>query len=101
MKDSIKKPKYKVVLEVLTQKWESQGQTLLKALEGLKLTWDQIKGKGILTVYKGSKKHEHLMTMPLIRKILANKIVKAYWAKNLEYLLDGDNKTNIPERLNK
>jgi len=41
------------------------------------------------------------MTMPLIRKILANKIVKAYWAKNLEYLLDGDNKTNIPERLNK
>ena len=93
--------KYKVVLKVLGERWEAKGETMLEALQNLKLSWEQIKGKGTLTVYKGNKKHEHLMNMSLIRKILSNKIVKIYWVKNLEKLLDWGSKTNIPEKLDK
>ena len=69
---------------------------MLKALENLKPSWEEIKSKGTMTVYKGSKKHEHLMTRPLIRRILGNKITKIQWAKNLEFLMKDGPDSNIP-----
>ncbi len=91
--------KYKLVLKVLGKRWESQGNSLLKALQNLKPTWDQIKGKGILEVYvSGMKKHERLFTMSVIRKIISNKVVTQHWAKNLEFLIQEKNQTNIPEK---
>jgi len=95
MKDLIKtkKKKYKVVLKVLGKRWESKGETLLEALQDLKLTWEQIKGKGTLNIYvNGKKKHEHLFTMVIIRRILSNKIIKTHWAKSLEFLIQEDKK---------
>ena len=94
-KSKEKKLKYKVVLKVLSQRWERQGETILKALQNLNLSWEQIKGKGTLTIYKGTKKHEHLMPMFRIRRMLSNKIVMIHWAKNLDKLLDWDNKSNL------
>ena len=94
----MKQQKYKVVLEVLGEEWKSHGTSILKALQNLKPRYDEIKGKGMLNVFiDGKLKHEHLITMPKIRRILTNKIIKAHWAKNLEYLIKGDNKTNLPK----
>ncbi len=60
------------------------------AFQNLNLSWEQIKGKGILKIYKGNKTHEHLMPLFRLRRIFANKIVMLHWAKNLEQLLDWD-----------
>jgi hypothetical protein len=86
---------YTVTLEILGKKYESKGETVLEALENLNLSWEQIKGKGVLTVSRGRDKHEHLFNMFRIRKIVANRIIRQHWAKTLEYFLENKIKSNI------
>ena len=74
---------------------------MLQALENLSPSWEQIKGKGIIRVSKGSKKYTQLMIMPKIRRMLSNKIVRFQQAKNLEYMLNSEKDTNIPKKLDK
>jgi len=90
---------YKIVVEVLGRKWKQEGKTVEETLAKFTLGWEQIKGKGILTISRGSKKHTHLMPAHLLRRIFNNKITRGIWAKNLTLLVKSDNKTNIPERL--
>jgi hypothetical protein len=87
MKDSTKTKKYKIVLKVLGQEWKIQGNSILEALQALTLDWNDIKGKGTITVSYGSKSHEHLMSMLKIRRMFANKIVMIHQAKNLELFI--------------
>ena len=85
---------YKITLEILKEKWEETGDTIEETLSKFPISWEQIKGKGVLTVSKGTKTHEHLMKMFLLRKIFSNKIMKVKWASNLEFLLKEDVKSN-------
>ena len=89
---------YKVVIEILDEKWQQTGKTIEEALSNFPFTWEQIKGKGTLTVTQGTKKHEHLMTMRLLRRIFVNKVTRAVWARNLERLLESDVKIT-PKKL--
>src|SRR3990167_4635746 len=89
--------KYKIILEILGEKREASGGTIDEALASFGLEWNQIKGKGTLTVFSGSQKHEHLMSMRILRRVFSNKIMRMHWAKNLEYLLKADVTTNIPK----
>lgn len=93
------KSNYKLKLVVLTKVWESEGRTFEEAVENLGISWEQIKGKGILTIKKGNKRHEHLMTMPLLRRMFNNKVARAIWARRFDYLLQVDSKTNVPDKL--
>ncbi len=67
----------------------------MECLQALDLSWNQIKNKGILTVYRGKKKHEHFVPMLLMRRVFANKITMLHFIKNIEYLLDSDKKSNF------
>lgn len=79
---------YYVVLDVFGEKNKAKGQTLEKALENLKLDWQNTKGKGVLTVSKGAKEHTHLLNRGQMVRIGHNKIARATWAKNLDLLLN-------------
>lgn len=82
-----KKSSYTVVLTILGNQWKQTGETIEEALSKFPLTWNEIKGKGTLTVSGNGQKHEHLMSMKVIRRVFSNKIARAIWAKNLTYLL--------------
>lgn len=83
----MEKSKYKIKIEVLGKEWKQEGSTVESTLKKFDLGWQEIKGKGVLTISKGSKKHEHLMSAILLRRIFFNKIIRATWAKNLDNLL--------------
>lgn len=85
----------KISIKILGEEWEQEGKTIEEALSKFPLSWDNIKGKGVLTVTQGKKSHEHMFNMKVLRRIFSNKLIMAHWAKNLEMLLDV--KTNIPE----
>ena len=82
------------------KRWESRGETLLEALQNFTPTYDQVKGKSILTIYiGGKKKHEHLYPIIAMRRILSNKIIRMQQAKRLELLISEGCLTNIPKEL--
>ena len=79
---------YKITIKVLGEEFKSSGETLLEALEGFKIEWQEIKGGGELTVVNGKRKCEIICSMIFLRRILHNKIIKIVQAKRLELLLD-------------
>ena len=81
---------YKIVVEVLGKQWKQDGKTIEEALSNFDLSWEHIKGKGVIIVSKGGLTHEHLMAAKLLRRIFSNKITRILWAKNLQLLLDGN-----------
>ena len=76
------KNKYKAILKVLSNEWQHEGETLNEALD-FGLGWEQIKGKGTITISFGDKSHEHLFNMVKIRRIVSNKIARHIWANQL------------------
>lgn len=92
MKTDIKKvAPYKIVLTIAGVDYKSVGETIDEALVGLSLDWFQIKGKGIFKLKKGKLSLEHVFQKVLLKKIFANKIVRAMWAKRLGLLLKQTN----------
>ena len=81
------KNNYKIVIKVIDDEWIEKGSTIESTLAKFQLTWEQIKGKGFLTISDGTKKYERIMNVFVLRRIFASKIVRAYWAKNLKMLL--------------
>lgn len=90
-------PKTKVILNILGEEWKSEGKSILDALNKFDLSWEQIKGKGELRIVQGEKSLTYLTNMIRLRKIFANKVVRAHEARNFEYLLKNNYKTNIPK----
>ena len=88
---------YKLTLEVLGTKWRSEGSSVESALKKLKVNYQDIMGKGILTIRKGSKKMEYLTNAIKLRRLLSNKIIRLKQARNLENLLALGKKTNFPQ----
>lgn len=93
------KPKtipYKIVIEVLGKKWTEEGKNIMDALEKFDLTWENIKGKGTLTITHGKNRHQNLLTAVRLRRIFSSKTVKQMWASRFLYLLEnaGENVRN-------
>ena len=84
------KKQYKITIEVLDKKWTKSGDTIYQTLTKFPLSWEQIKGKGMLTVKYGKLKHEQLFGMPTLRRIFMNKISRAMWSKRLGLLLESE-----------
>ena len=99
MIESKSKPKYKVVIKILGERWAREGSSIESALNKFDLDWQNIKGKGTLTVYKEKSKHVHLYNAIKLRRIFSNKIIRAHEAKNLEYLIKEGVETNIPKNI--
>ena len=81
------KDSYKVVLSANADFYEARGNTIYEALTSLQLDYTQIKTKGTITVFHGTKKYEHFYYLQQLRKMLANKTLRAGFAKNLGELL--------------
>lgn len=94
---AILKSKYKVVLDLLSEKHVQKANNIEQALMNMKIKWSSIKSKGTLTIYKGNKKHEHLFTSGRLRLIFGNKLTRKVWCKNLDYFLKEGPDSNIPE----
>lgn len=67
--------------------YKSKGETVEDAINNLNLSWEQIKAKGIITVSDDGKSYEHLFMMKPLKRIFANKLTRALWAKRLTLLL--------------
>jgi len=78
---------YKAVLEMAGNKYTASGKTLFETLDNLKLEWQNIKSKGIMTITHGRRQVEKLFLPKILKRIYVNKIAKHIWAKNLETLL--------------
>ncbi len=64
-----------------------KGKSVDEALSKIPLTWNEIKLKATITVYKGNKSYERLFYTRLLRRIFANKLTRLMWAKRLEFFL--------------
>ena len=83
-----KEPKlYKITVEVLGVKTTKTGKTPLSALKKFKMTWEQLKGSGILFAEYDGKKWEKNMNAPTLRRIFTNDIAKQIWANNITLIL--------------
>lgn len=90
---------YKLSLEMAGKTYKQTATTIEAGLAKLPLSWENIKAKSVLKVAQGKKKHEHLLNVPTLRRIMSNKIIRAHWAKNLDYLMKDGPDTNIPEKI--
>jgi hypothetical protein len=79
----------KITLAILGQEWTQEGRGIEGALSKFDLSWEQIKGKGEMRIELLGKKHTHLFSMVKLRRIFSNKIVKSFWAKNLNLIIEG------------
>lgn len=80
-------PEYQAILEMAGNKYTGTGRTLFEAMDALKLEWHDIKAKGVFTIIYGDKSVIKLFYLKQLKRIFANKIVKQFWAKNLEKLM--------------
>ena len=84
---------YNITLETTGLKYKAKGETILEAIDGLGLDWPQIKAKGVLTIKSGMKSLAHLFVLPQMKRLFANKMFRALWAKRLTLLFN--NKYNV------
>jgi hypothetical protein len=81
------KPKYKVELDILGKKNAARGNTFEDACQNLGISWKDIKGRGIITVYKGNKKTKPKMfKIPALRRLVYNPLTQQIWARHFELL---------------
>ena len=78
---------YKIVLDTTGLKYESEGNTASEALDNLNLEWNQLKGKGVITISKGKSSYSHLFYLKQLKRIAANKLTRLLWGKRLALLL--------------
>jgi len=81
------KKQYKLKFIMLGKEYKTKGDTILEALQGIPLSWEQIKAKGQFILTKGSKKREHLLYLRPLRRVFVNKTAMLLLAKRLEVLL--------------
>lgn len=78
---------FKVTIKTGGIKYRGSGKTIESALDKIGLSWEKIKMKSVVEVTDGKRSHEHLFNIVQLRRIFSNKIVKGFWAKNLEKLM--------------
>lgn len=82
----VKIENFKLVLDTGGQKYEVEGKTAHEALSNLTLDYTQVKTKGTITISKDNKTYEQFYYLSQLRKLLANKIRKIGFARQLELL---------------
>ena len=83
----MKNRNYQLTLKTVGRKYKNDGETVDQALAKLNLSWEQIKGKGVIKIFKDGKSYEHLFYLNQLKRIFANKITRLMWGKRLELLL--------------
>lgn len=79
---------YHVTLEVNAgDVYTSEGATAQEALSALDLDYTKVKTKGVFTLSHGGKKSSKLFYLPLLRRIVVNKLRRIQVGKDLEFLL--------------
>ena len=81
---------YKITLEISGEKLVSEGKDMFEAVEGLGLSWKDVKNKGIFTITDGKNKVEKLFVVKQLRRFAANKITRLMWAKFFHKLLKAE-----------
>ena len=77
-----------ISIKIMGKTWKREGTTIKSTLDKFDLGWEVVKGKGIMIVTEGEKRHEHLFTIFELRRIFANKITRMIWAKRLTLLME-------------
>lgn len=77
----------KVSLLTVGEEYKATGKTVEEALVKMNLQWNDIKGKGTLTISDKDKTYEKLFTTIQLRRLFGNKLTLMLWGKRLEYLL--------------
>lgn len=78
---------YKLTFEMDGQIYKGEGETVYDAINSLGLDYTQIKVKGTFTVKQGKLSADKFMYMRPLRRIFANKTLRAGFARNLTLLL--------------
>lgn len=77
----------RVKLNTCGLEYTASANTIEEALTNLGLNWDNIKGKGEITVSsRGKKSYTHLFTSLQLKRLFGNKLTKGLWSKRLETL---------------
>ena len=77
---------YSVILEVNSKKYKAKGETLLEAIQSLKV--DQVKTAGILTAQKGRLTAQRRFNRIFkLKRLFTNRILQIIVAKNLEAVM--------------
>lgn len=76
-----------VTLDTAGLKYTGKGETIHDALKNLPLTYLDVKAKGVITVVSGDKRCERLFYLQPLKALIANKLRKIGYAKQLEALL--------------
>jgi len=90
---------YKVVLDHSGEEYKATGKTVDEALVKMGLTWDRIKAKGVIKISKGKQSYEHVFTAIKLRRLFGNKLTRALWGKRLQFFVDSEKETNLPEKI--
>lgn len=77
-------------LETVGRVYEGKGETPAEALDDIKMEWNQIKGKGTITLSDDKASATKLYTLPKLRPIFANKLRRQMQAKYLNVLLEAN-----------
>lgn len=87
-KKIISQGNFKIVLKLFSgEKYFAEGATAHEALGNLNLDYTQVKTKGTITVQKDGRQYEQFYYLSQLRKLLASKVRKVGYARQLEALL--------------
>lgn len=81
------KDAYRIVITMPSNSVEAVGKTADEALNNLDMSFMDVKEKGTITLYKGSKKSERFFYKNALKKVVVNKLRKAQVGRDLESLL--------------
>lgn len=84
------KPKCQVKLDILGRIYEGESRTIKGAIAKLPLTWQTVKGKGVITVTKEGHVYERNMRADEIRRMVANDLSRRLWADRFDFLTKTD-----------
>jgi len=63
--------------------FKSEGESLEKAFDNLKLDWFDVKNKGVIKIKDGNKEKELVFLRNKLKKVFVNKLNKLIFAKQL------------------
>lgn len=74
------------MITILGQNYIGEGDTFENACRELGLSWKDIKGRGLITVWKGGIKKERMVNKSQIVRLVSNPLTQSIWAANFNLL---------------
>ena len=85
-KKSSQKPSWKVIITILGRHTTGKGSTFEEACQNLDMSWKEVKGRGLITVWKDGVKKEKIINKPQIVRLVSNPLTQQIWATDYELL---------------